>query len=225
MQRRFLEAQLEAGRSLEQIGAMVGKHPSTVSYWLKKYGLVAAHHDQFAPKRCVEAAELAELVDRGLTRAEIARTLGISGSTLSYWLRKLGLHTKRGVRLAQLQAARDAGLRLVQGRCPKHGATNFRLTRRGTYRCTRCASDAVSARRRRVKRILVDEAGGRCLRCGFSDHPAALEFHHTDPSTKEFNLSQHGVTRSLDKARAEARKCVLLCSNCHALVEAGVATV
>jgi hypothetical protein len=29
------------------------------------------------------------------------------------------------------------------------------------------------------------------------------------------------VTRALDAARAEARKCVLLCSNCHAEVEAG----
>ena len=30
-----------------------------------------------------------------------------------------------------------------------------------------------------------------------------------------------GVTLSLDSLRAEARKCVLLCSNCHAEVEAG----
>jgi hypothetical protein len=31
-----------------------------------------------------------------------------------------------------------------------------------------------------------------------------------------------GVARSLEKARAEPRKCVLLCANCHAEVEAGV---
>jgi hypothetical protein len=30
------------------------------------------------------------------------------------------------------------------------------------------------------------------------------------------------VTRSLADAREEAKKCVLLCSNCHAEVEAGV---
>jgi hypothetical protein len=30
-----------------------------------------------------------------------------------------------------------------------------------------------------------------------------------------------GVTRSRAEARAEARKCVLLCANCHAEVEAG----
>ena len=56
--------------------------------------------------------------------------------------------------------------------------------------------------------------------CGFAEHPAALQFHHVDPATKSFSLSVQGVTRSLAKARAEARKCVLLCANCHAQVEA-----
>jgi hypothetical protein len=31
------------------------------------------------------------------------------------------------------------------------------------------------------------------------------------------------VTRALAKAREEAAKCVLLCANCHAEVEAGIA--
>ena len=44
-------------------------------------------------------------------------------------------------------------------------------------------------------------------------------------ATKEFALSPEGVTRSLERARAEARKCVLLCANCHAEVEAGAASL
>jgi hypothetical protein len=61
--------------------------------------------------------------------------------------------------------------------------------------------------------------------CGFAEHPAALQFHHLDPSIKEFHLSQRGYTRSIRRMRAEASKCVLLCANCHALVEAGVEEV
>ena len=38
-------------------------------------------------------------------------------------------------------------------------------------------------------------------------------------------MSRRGVTRSIEQARAEARKCVLLCGNCHAEVEAGVAAL
>ncbi len=58
--------------------------------------------------------------------------------------------------------------------------------------------------------------------CGFDGHPSALQFHHVDPSSKSFHLSEGGMTRGIAKSRAEARKCVLLCANCHALVEAGV---
>jgi hypothetical protein len=38
-------------------------------------------------------------------------------------------------------------------------------------------------------------------------------------------LSRRGVTRALVEAREEARKCVLLCANCHAEVEAGVTAI
>jgi hypothetical protein len=36
-----------------------------------------------------------------------------------------------------------------------------------------------------------------------------------------FQLSIRGRTVGIDKLRAEARKCVLLCATCHAEVEAG----
>jgi hypothetical protein len=51
----------------------------------------------------------------------------------------------------------------------------------------------------------------------------ALEFHHVELAEKRFSLSHRGVARSLARARDEASKCVLLCSNCHAEVEAGQA--
>ncbi len=54
---------------------------------------------------------------------------------------------------------------------------------------------------------------------------AALEFHHLDPHDKEFSLAVGGVTRSLDRMRAEAKKCVLLCATFHAEVEAGYTPV
>jgi hypothetical protein len=71
----------------------------------------------------------------------------------------------------------------------------------------------------------VAEAGGQCAICGYERHPAALQFHHGDPDTKAFGLSHKGVTVGLERARAEAGKCVLLCANCHAEVEAGVTCV
>jgi predicted HNH restriction endonuclease len=83
----------------------------------------------------------------------------------------------------------------------------------------------VSSRRRQVKQVLVREFGGACRLCGFDKYEGALHFHHLDPTTKVFQLGGRGLTRSLETLRREARKCVLLCANCHAMVEAGVATL
>jgi hypothetical protein len=76
-----------------------------------------------------------------------------------------------------------------------------------------------------MKETLVAEAGGACAICGYSRCLAALEFHHLDRGTKSFALARRGITRSLAAAREEARKCVLLCANCHAEVEAGMVTL
>jgi hypothetical protein len=106
--------------------------------------------------------------------------------------------------------------------CATHGLTGFGPRPDGGWRCLKCRSEAVSRRRQRVKQILVAEAGGACALCGYSRCLRALEFHHVDPSDKQFTVAGRGVTRSLAKAREEARKCVLLCANCHVEVEAGV---
>jgi hypothetical protein len=76
--------------------------------------------------------------------------------------------------------------------------------------------------RRRLKAILLSEAGGGCVICGYSRTPRALEFHHVEPSEKRFALSQKGITLSLAALREEANKCVLLCANCHAEAEDGL---
>jgi hypothetical protein len=53
----------------------------------------------------------------------------------------------------------------------------------------------------------------------------ALHFHHLEPSKKRHAINAKGVALSLEKLRAEAQKCVLLCSNCHAEVEDGMVSV
>jgi 5-methylcytosine-specific restriction endonuclease McrA len=83
----------------------------------------------------------------------------------------------------------------------------------------------VARRRRKLKTILVDEAGGRCCVCGYDRYVGALQFHHLDPKQKRLEISRNGVTLSLEALRAEAQKCVLVCSNCHAEIEGGITAV
>lgn len=58
--------------------------------------------------------------------------------------------------------------------------------------------------------------GLKCSKCGF-DHPAALDFHHTDSNKKEFNISNNKNYYKYDskKLLEEIKKCVVLCANCH----------
>lgn len=69
---------------------------------------------------------------------------------------------------------------------------------------------------------MVEEMGGKCKACGFNPKDeydyAAFDFHHRDPKTKSFNM---GVSmRSLSSLMAEAKKCDLLCANCHRVLHA-----
>lgn len=61
--------------------------------------------------------------------------------------------------------------------------------------------------------------------CGYERYVGALQFHHVNPQQKAFQLAGRGLTRSLSRLREEAKKCVLLCANCHAEVEAGIVQV
>jgi 5-methylcytosine-specific restriction endonuclease McrA len=166
--------------------------------------------------------ELEPLVAEGLTIEAIAQRVGVSDSTAKKWLSRHGLQTRGAKRRAVLAAVRRTGAKEVQLECRRHGLTRFvAVSSESRLRCAKCRSEAVARRRRKVKEILVAEAGGKCLLCGYSRHSAALQFHHVEPSTKSFGLGVRGITRSIARLREEASKCVLLCANCHAELEVG----
>lgn len=172
--------------------------------------------------------ELQIAVDAGLSIAQLARRFGCSKGSVRYWLAKYGLKTKnrsRRLQSPEVAAARAAGQTRFLGICEKHGETEFILRADGGARCGRCRAAMVVTRRRRVKEILVDEAGGQCALCGYDRYAGALAFHHLDPSTNVTALAAKGRALSIERLRAEAQKCVLLCHNCHAEVEAGLAMV
>jgi transposase len=216
-----LAARLEEGRSIESIAREAGRSASTVGYWVKKHGLASKHAPAHAARGGLDRAEIEALVALGLPIRQIAERLGVSYTTVRHWLKRYELITPRARRLASTRDARAAGLDDGLADCPVHGSTRHVRRRDGGIRCLACRSEAVSQRRRRVKELLVAEAGGCCIACGYSDSIGALQFHHVDPQTKSFGLGQAGLTRSLAAARAEAAKCVLLCARCHAEVEQG----
>jgi transposase len=228
MDRASLEQFLDRGLSLAEIGRRVDLHEATVGYWVKKYGLQAANHGKYTARGGLPQDQLELLVEEGLSIAQIAEAVSRSKATVRHWLIRYGLKTQgsRGRRSPeQARAAKQAGLATMTMRCRRHGETEFWLSGKGYYRCKRCRSEAVARRRRKVKAILVEEAGGCCCICGYRRNMRALHFHHLEPSQKRHEINAKGVAIALEKLRNEAQKCVLLCSNCHAEVEDGIASI
>jgi len=216
------------GLSLEQMGRLVDRHPSTVAYWLEKYGLTAAGHEKHAARGGIPRDELEALVEANMSIAQIAEAVDRSKATVRHWLIRYGLKTKSGVgrrRRAESLAAFESGVREFTMHCPRHGLAPHRRDVRGYFRCNACGGEAVSRRRRKVKALLVQEAGGACCICGYDRTMRALHFHHLEPSQKRHEINAKGAAIALAKLRIEAQKCVLLCSNCHAEVESGFARI
>jgi hypothetical protein len=109
--------------------------------------------------------------------------------------------------------------------CRRHGMTEFGQYSAGAggrrWRCKRCVGEAVTRRHQALRRTLIAEAGGACALCGYDRCVVSLHFHHVDPGTKQFEMTV-STGKSIATYREEARKCVLLCSNCHGEVEAGL---
>jgi ribosomal protein L30E len=71
-----------------------------------------------------------------------------------------------------------------------------------------------------------------CQRCGYEskDKVSSLQFHHRDPLTKLFaisdcysnNAKSISFNREWDELVEELRKCVILCGNCHSFAHAHI---
>lgn len=109
----------------------------------------------------------------------------------------------------------------VEAECKRHGRTQHSVYGL-RVRCLQCEAERKKRYRLKAKETLASEHGGKCQSCGYDKYLGALEFHHVDPTTKEFGLGGTGWMDGMDKLRKEAAKCVLVCSNCHKEIEAGI---
>jgi transposase len=172
MDRALLEQQLSQGLSLAEIGRRASLHEATVSYWVKKHGLQAVNVSKHTARGGLAREELERLVDAGASIAQIAEAVGRSKGTVRHWLQEYGLKTHQPSRRETVPGQP----RQMMRDCPHHGLSEFQLRSSGGYRCLKCRSEAVTRRRRRVKQLLVDEAGGVCRACGYGHCVAALQF-------------------------------------------------
>lgn len=158
----------------------------------------------------MEKDRLTNYIENGLSVKEIANEMQIGLNSVKYWLKFHQLNTN----------AQE-----IKYKCPScekvPSIVNFPF-------CSKACSDIeysanpnnylVQKERAWVRKLkLINEKGGCCQRCGYRKNLSALEFHHTDPQNKSFNLDARKIGNSKwSIVLAEASKCELICSNCHA---------
>ena len=72
----------------------------------------------------------------------------------------------------------------------------------------------------KMKQKAVEYKGGKCQVCGYNKCIQALQFHHLDPTHKDFSIAH--VTRSWEGIKKEIDKCILVCGNCHVEIHNGL---
>lgn len=93
---------------------------------------------------------------------------------------------------------------------------NFYILKNHSFHsyCKKCNNALTIKRQQNLKQEAVNYKGGKCQHCGYDKYIGALDFHHTNPSEKDFSFSSY-KNYILESIKKELDKCVLLCSNCH----------
>ena len=175
--------------------------------------------------------EILKLRREGYSYNEIHRLLKCAKSTISYHCSKAGLpRLKDEIILTEQDIEKIKDL-FVNGVTKKSISEHFNISDyevrkyiTGLKRFSRFPEGLtkkqkqvilVTERRKKLKEMAIEYKGGKCSKCGYNKCVNALEFHHIDPSKKDFGIGNNGHTRSWNKTKIELDKCIIVCANCH----------
>lgn len=157
------------------------------------------------------------MVAKGSSIREIANELKTSPTNVRYWLKKFNIKTIPRSEISDCKFC---------PRCETEKSRDEFYNRRnkkgGSVYCKSCSNRQTIERQKRFKQQCIDYKGGKCVSCGYKKCNNVLEFHHLDPSKKEFSIAQSKLTSFNDKIKAELNNCALVCANCHREIHAGL---
>ena len=134
----------------------------------------------------------------GESLRSLAAASGTTVHTLSRQLKRFGYNVRSRTEASVLENHQRP-----QGKGSRGGSTAASV-----YKC----------RRKKIAMIRDYRAAHGCSDCG-ENHPACLDLHHLDPSTKDPRLGKIKGRRwdalSFADIETELQKCIVLCSNCH----------
>ena len=196
------------GFTTEQIALRVNLGKSTVKRHLIKLGLKTIHKKErvIIPKERID-----ELVKMGKSISEISDIL--NNKSIKYWIGKykISLTKKHQPKIGEFKVCPQCNRTL------EVSSLNFFINKKGKVHgwCKKCNCRKTLERQQNRKLECINYKGGKCARCGYDKYPGALDFHHIDPTQKEFDISKLR-TYNIEKLKPELDKCICVCKNCHA---------
>lgn len=165
----------------------------------------------------IKEVELKELIDQNYSFSQLAKHFGVSVTVVGTWLKKYSLKTNH-VRGGTTGDRKQHLCRI----CGNTNPNSFRQKQKSM--CIKCRRIYQTKQYNKRKVELIEYMGGCCVICGYNKSSSALDFHHLDPNTKETNMYKTGNIKnaSLEKAKTELSKCILVCSNCHREIHFGL---
>jgi hypothetical protein len=168
--------------------------------------------------------KMLDLFDNGLNYTQISKQLNCSKGTISHHLSHL---------IKERKKEKETFIESIKNNLPKDRTellylygdkltfrekqyffnTFYKLPDMGSSVDGKVPKEYYQHKRYNIKKKLVDYKGGKCEKCGYNKSLRALQFHHLDPSQKDFTIS--GVGTLNESVIKELNKCILVCANCH----------
>jgi DNA-binding CsgD family transcriptional regulator len=218
---------INKGYTTKQIGLETNESSSTVKRNLQKLGLKTIHSNK---EKNLMKSDLERLIKLHYSTYAIANELKCSQGCVRHALKKFQLKTNSKWALTRKKIKQEIKNGTYTCRVCKINkelnVNNFYIRTNGTFHtwCKECNNRITYEKQIQRKKDAVEYKGGKCIVCGYNKYIGALDFHHLDPSKKEFSIGKLR-TYSLDKLKSELDKCVCVCRNCHAEIHHGLVSV
>lgn len=99
-------------------------------------------------------------------------------------------------------------------------SNGYQATGAKKYKST-CKKCSTMLRKDRAEKLILKVFNKyECQICTYNNCKQALEFHHTNPTTKEFSIYDM-ASLTEDRVIKELKKCMLVCANCHREIHYG----
>ena len=173
--------------------------PSEFERCIKRYTFILRGFMMTIKEIIKDKKRFKQHILEGKTSYELAELYGCSKSSIHEAKKRLGYLTKN------LRPHDKTNRKAL-------GITNCEICdkKSSMKTCSKCANKIIKIAK---KKILIEQLGNRCEKCGYNKCQSALDFHHLDPAIKEYAIGE--INTNFEKLLQEIKKCKLLCNRCH----------